>query len=123
MFTDASQKLPDPSVPNLELPEVLDIQIRRIPFKAPKLRNFESKLSKYTEAVEFLVRTGGPIPVRALGPALYIGDVPVIDETKVEDTLYRFLAFEIDALEPGAPISWGWMKDPKELWKSTGFRY
>jgi hypothetical protein len=123
MSIDASQKQPSPSVPDLTLPEIVGIKIRQIPFKAPKHRNFKSRLSPYTRAVEFMVHLKGPVPVRAFGPALYVGDVAVTEGTKVRETLYRFLAFNLEQLEPGAPIWWGWMKDPKELWKRTKFLY
>jgi hypothetical protein len=73
--------------------------------------------------VEFMVRTDGPIPVRALGPALFVGDVAVTECERVEDTLYRFLAFDIDQLRQGAPIAWGWMKDPVPQRKSTRFTF
>ena len=123
MSIDASQKLSGPRVPHLDLPEIVRLQIRRISFKPPKLRNFKSRLSKYTEAIEFMVHLKGSVPVRAFGPALYVGDVPVIESTKVDEKTYRFLAFNIDALEPGAPIYWGWMKDPRELRKPTKYQY
>ena len=123
MATDSSSQLPAPEPTNIELPKVLDIQIRRIRFRPRRLRNFKSQLAKYTEAVEFMVQTDGPVPVRAIGPALMIGELRIIEGEKVEETLYRFLAFEIDRLEPRAQIYWGWMNDPIDAFQPTGFQF
>ena len=106
-----------------DLPEIVDIQIRRIPFKPNQPRNFKSALAGYKEAVEFMVRTSDLIPARALGAALFVGDVQVTESQQVDNNLYRFLAFEIDRLKPGAPIRWGWINTPKEQQQGTRFRY
>ncbi len=73
MPIDVTQPILVEPRPEWNLPEVIDIQIRRVPFEPPKLRNFKSALADYKEAVEFLVRTSGPIPARALGAALFVG--------------------------------------------------
>lgn len=123
MPLDVSKPTRDGTPPNWDLPEIQDMQIRRVPFRPPEHKNFESSLAKYKEAVEFLVRTDGPIPARALGPALFIGDIMVIENKKVDYNLYRFLFFDFDRLKSGAPISWGWINDPKENRQVTRFRY
>jgi hypothetical protein len=123
MSIDSSQPMPEGPRPEWNLPEILNIEIRRIPFEPPTLRNFESSLADYSEAVEFLVRTSGPIPARALGPALFVGDVQVIESEQVEANQYRFVAFDLDRLEPGAPISLGWINAPEHQRRETEFRY
>lgn len=109
--------------PRWELPEIRELTIRRGPFKAHELDNFTSRLARYGEAVEFLVQTSGPIPARGSGPALFVGDTPVVEGGLVEDNLYRFLAFEVAELTPGAPISFGWTDDLPEDRHETRFRF
>lgn len=109
--------------PDWKLPAVLDIRIARIPFKAREYRHFKSVYAKYDEAVEFLVRTDGPFPIRALSPVLYVGDEAIVEGEPAEKGAYRFLAFELDRLEPGAPITLGWPGQPAIARKETGFRY
>lgn len=123
MFIDVTQPISEGRRPEWDLPEIVELQIRRIPYEPPKLRNFKSSLSKYKEAVEFLVHTSGPIPARALGPALFVGDVQVIESQQVEGNVYRFLAFDLERLQPGAPIGWAWINTPEEQRKETRFRY
>jgi len=123
MTIDTTQPLSGGPRPEWDLPEILEIQIRRISFNATKPRNFKSVLAEYKEAVEFMVRTNGPIPARALGAALFVGDAQVIESQQKENNLYRFLAFDLDRLKPGAPISWGWINTPKEQRQRTKFRY
>jgi hypothetical protein len=109
--------------PRWELPEIRELSIRRVPIKARELRNFKSRLARHRDAVEFLVETYGPIPARGSGPALFVGDTPVVEGELVEDNLYRFLAFDPDTLEQGATISFGWTDDPPEHRNATKFRF
>ena len=123
MSPDVSKPIRGGNRPNWDLPEIQDIQIRRVPFRPPERRNFESSLAKYKEAVEFLVSTDGSVPARALGPVLFVGDVKVIESQEVDKNLYRFLVFDFDHLRSGAPISWSWLSEPKEERRVTRFRY
>lgn len=123
MSIDSSHPMAEGPRPEWDLPEVRNIEIRRIPFEPRRPRNFESTLADYREAAEFLVRTSGRIPARALGPALFVGNVRVVESEQLEDDLYRFLAFDVDRLEPGAPIRWGWIDATEEVRQETGFRY
>jgi hypothetical protein len=105
------------------LPEIVDIKIMRISYQGPKRRFFVSYLAKYTEAIEFLVKTTGPLPIRALSPVLYVGDVPINEYEVVGENIFRFLAFEPDQLVEGAPISLGWPGQPPEKRIKTRIRY
>jgi hypothetical protein len=104
------------------LPNLLDVKIRRVPYRRPKPRNFASVLSEYTEAIEFTVRTDRPIPTRGLGPALYVGHRAVTESEESEPTVYRFLALDVESLRPGAPIRLGWTGQPIGR-NRTAFRY
>lgn len=121
MTTDVAQK---EMGPQWKIPKVLDIRIARVPYEAPKLRHFESAYAKYKEAIEFLVNTDAPLPpIRALTPVLYVGETAVVGCGAAGENKYRFLAFEFDALEEGAPISLGWPGQPAEARQRTEFRY
>lgn len=123
MSIDAGSPIaPQPSFP-VDLPGVVNITMRRVPFQAPRLEHFESQLARYKEAIEFIVETDGEVPTRNYGPALFIGEEEVNNSERIGKTTWRFLAFEPDRLKRGEPISWGWMKDPKQLRLPTKFRY
>src|ERR671921_428997 len=113
MSVDKTSKEPSAPKPEWKLPTIVDISIRSISYQAPKLRFFQSQFAKYNKAVEFLVKTNDPIPIRALSPALYVDDTEIIEGETVEKNLTRFLAFDIDKLQQGAPILFGWQGDPK----------
>jgi hypothetical protein len=113
-----------PSEPGTRtLPRIRELRIRRIAFEPPKLEHLESSRSRSREAIEFVVETDGAVPARAYGPALFVGDVEVDQSERVDETTWRLLAFEPERLKPGAPISWGWMKDPESARRPTPFRY
>lgn len=109
------------AAPNWTLPEVLAIRMRRIPFEPPKRRNFRSSFARYSEAVEFIVETDAPIPSRATSPALFVGETAVTEGSALGATRYRFLAFELERLKPGARIAFGWANDAVQAQQQTKF--
>jgi hypothetical protein len=123
MSFDSSAPIPPRPPFTVALPRVLNIVMRRVPFQPPELVHFKSRLAHYQEAIEFIVETDGDVPTRNFGPALFIGDEEVHDSERLGKTTWRFLAFELDRLQTGAPIDWGWMKDRREARLPTGFRY
>ena len=123
MSTDSGAPIAPRPPASTELPQIVTIRMRRIPYQAPKLVHFKSSLSRHKEAIEFIVETDGVTPTRSYGPALFIDDVEVRNSELVDPKTWRFLAFDPEALKPGAPISWGWMKDPKEKRQRTKFTY
>ena len=122
-MTDYSQREPDAPRSDWTLPKVLDIKIKKIPYQAPKLRNFKSSLEQYKEAIEFIVKTDGPIPIRALGPVLYVGEAVVGEGSEIKKNQYRFLAFEFDELKSEAPISLSWPGEPPAKQELDAFRF
>ena len=123
MATDASRPIAGAPRPNWELPDIVDIKMSRVPFRPRQHKYFRSALAEHTEATEFLVRLTGPVPNRALGPALFVGETQVAECEAVGDNTYRFLAFDHQRLEPGAPIAWGWLDAPPEERKRTSYRF
>jgi len=124
MATDPGSRERDAERPDFSLPEVLELHSRRIRFEPPKHRNFESALTRYEEAIEFVITTDKPIPIRALGPVLYVGETPVGESAPLrKKNSYRFLAFDLEALESGAPVSLGWTGQPRGERRSTKFSH
>jgi hypothetical protein len=123
MSSDAGERLPEAPRSNFTLPRVLDIQIRATKFEPPRHRNFASALPAGDDAVEFIVKTDGSIPVRALGPALHVGNTVVTEATEIGPNTYRFVATTRAGLVRGAPIRLTWTGQPLGGAQDTGFRY
>jgi hypothetical protein len=98
----------------------VSVTARLTRFEPSEPRNFESTLPPLTRTVEFLVETDAPIPVRALSPVLYVGDVPVTEVLVDDDTHYRFVALQPRSLRPGAPVTLGWSGEPPSTRVDTG---
>ncbi|HEU4512480.1 MAG TPA: hypothetical protein VFR87_05200 [Nocardioidaceae bacterium] len=122
MSTDAGQLEPRPDPPDLDLPEVTDVRTRQASMR-PRRRNFESALPTVEDTVEVVVRTAAPIPVRALGPVLHVGDATLTEVTADDEGTYRFVATSPRQLRPGADIRLGWSGQPLERSLATGFRF
>ncbi|MGW6981662.1 hypothetical protein ACWGE1_19830 [Streptomyces sp. NPDC054932] len=101
---------------------MLAVEARLIRYEPPQHRNFRSALPEGGDAVEFLVETDAPIPARALGPTLHVGDTIMMEVTALDATHYRFLGFDLERLQRGAPIALGWSGD-LEPERSTPFRF
>jgi hypothetical protein len=124
MTSDSGSREEDAPRPDFRLPEVLELRSKRIRYEPPKMRNFESSLARHEEAVEFIITTDEPLPIRALGPVLYVGDAVVGESSPLrERNSYRFLAFELSKLKPGAPVSLGWSGQPRGERRRTRFSY
>jgi hypothetical protein len=123
MSRDAGNRLPDPPAVDFTLPRVVEIEIRATTFKAPRHRNFKSALKGSKDAVEFIVRTDGPIPIRAVGPALYVGQTPVTESSEIGPNTYRFVAMTRKGLKSTAPIVLSWTGEVPKPVKNPAFRY
>ena len=104
------------------LPEVSSVEVLRVRYDKPRVYYLGKERQEAREAVEIMVRTVGEFPVRALSPALFIGDIPIIEYAIAGPNLYRFYAFNFQDLPDGAPISLGWPQFPERRVK-TRFRY
>jgi hypothetical protein len=109
--------------PEWQLPRVLAVQTQRVTPEPPRRRNFESILPYPEYAIEFLVETDAPIPIRALAPVLYVGSTPVTEVREDDPTHYRFVSLEPDALEKGAPLRLGWSGQPPAEQQDIGAGY
>lgn len=113
---------PRPS-PLWTLPRVLDVRIRPVRFPEPRVFYAGTERRQTTEAVEIVVRTAAPLPIRAVSPVVYVGDVVVADYDTTGDNLYRFVAFEPRTLLPDAPVSLGWPGRPPASRVALAARY
>lgn len=122
-MTDEGFRLDSHRQPALDLPKLRNLRIKRVPYRPRKLEHFVSRQAPEGEAIEFIVEVDGPVPVRAFGPALFVGDVEVHDSERLDDSTWRLVALEPSRLKRDAPITWGWMKDPPQARQRTEFRY
>lgn len=107
MTDDPGRREPRGPRPTFRLPHVTHVEVRRAHVEPPPHRNFPSLLPAL-DTVEILVETDGPVPVRDVGPVLFVGDVPVTEVTADDERHYRFLALRPDELRAGAPMVLGW---------------
>jgi hypothetical protein len=91
----------------LTLPAVKSAVARRVRYEKP--RRFVAHGKEYTESdvIEIDVETDAEFPLAGIGPALFVGNVPIIDSVRVAERRYRFFAPASLALRKGAPIALG----------------
>jgi hypothetical protein len=123
MTTDPGQAERPDRGPGFELPDVVSISIRRIRYERPVRRNVRSALPTTDNAVEVMVETSAPIPVRALGPVLWVGETPLTEATADDETHYRFLGLEPHRLTLDAPLRLGWSGQPSTDSRATRFTF
>jgi hypothetical protein len=122
MSSDSGAPQRGPNIVNLsKLPDIVSLEIRRRHFDPPRRVTRKGVDRLVSDAIEFAVRLSEEFPIRALGPALWVGNEP-LTTAEVDGLTYRFLAFEPDKLEAGAPIALGW-SSPSEARKPTQFRF
>jgi hypothetical protein len=123
MNTDPGEAALPLEAPDLwHLPEVLDVRVRRRRFDPPRRVTTEGVDREVGEAVEVEIRVSEPFGIRALGPVLWVGEVPLTIGERSNDDLYGFFSFEPEALQADAPISLGW-NSPGAPRRETHFRY
>jgi hypothetical protein len=120
MSTDAAAPLPQAPRPDWELPEIIEVTIRPAEYRPRKPRHFESPLREARNAVEVVVTLKSPLPIRAMGPVLYVGNTQLTESEALdkEGRQIRFWGFDRAALAAGAPISMGWTGSRSERRRS-----
>jgi hypothetical protein len=120
MESDQSAPLPPAPAPDWELPEIVDVKIRQASFRPHKPHNFDSPLEAVKNAVEIVVTLESPMPIRALGPVLYVGNAQLTESEAVDKDgkQLRFWGLDREMLADGAPISMGWMGDRRQKRKT-----
>lgn len=103
------------------LPMIIDVKTVRVRYERPRAYYLRRQRRVAREAVEIMVRTADRLPIASISPALFVGEVPLVEYERVSRNLYRFFAFEFAKLRPGDPIALGWPYSPKKV--RTNFRY
>ena len=80
------------------------------------------KVEMYNDAAEFIIKTNRPIPVQGSAPALFIGDIAVINIEQAGNLTYVCRLFDYKSLPDTAIIYWGWSYEPQNK-VATGFQF
>src|SRR5207249_4515145 len=104
------------------LPDILSVEAARVRYKQAKQYYVGRDKRSTSEAVEIVVRTSDELPIANVSPALFVGEIPLPEYTRVGRNLYKFYAFEFQKLEEGTAIALGWPQLPSRKIK-TNFRY
>lgn len=129
MHGDSESQLPRRKDPNLwRLPLIESFEAVRVRYKQPRKHMVRGELIILDEGVELRIHTDAPIPIRALSPALFVGDEQVVENEITGPNDYRFFVLNEEKLKPGAPVRLGWvaaMQPPlaKEAREEEVFRY
>jgi hypothetical protein len=91
----------------LDLPGVTSAVARSVRYDRPRRFVADGEEHAEHDVVEIDVVTDAEIYIGGTGPALFVGDVPLIDSERVAERTYRFFAPASVRLEQGAPISLG----------------
>jgi hypothetical protein len=106
---DSGSSLPDPPMVDLDkLPSVRRIEFRRVRYPTPHPVVVGTRVLELTEAGEVAVEFAQDPPVRALAPAVWVGDVQLTEFDRVAEGRYVFIAPEPDRLQRGATVQVGW---------------
>jgi|SRR5947209_11568638 len=107
--------------PEWELPQIVNVKTRARLYQPRATRNFENPLGAARNALEIVVSLSSPMPIRALGPVLWVGDVRLTESEPVEPDgkEMRFWSFDPSRLKDGAPIAMMWMgEEPPKKFKA-----
>lgn len=128
MSADSSEREPRERKKDDDLwrmPNIESIETVHAHYDTPVPYFVRSNQIEIGEAIEFLVKTSEDFPIRALSPALFVGDFAVMDVSRIGENLYRFIvpAPDINKLKPGAPVSIGWAGVEKAKRIRTNIRF
>jgi hypothetical protein len=103
------------------LPMIIGVKAVRVRYERPRSYYFGRQRRQTRDAVEIMVRTADRLPIASISPALFVGEVPLIEYEGMGRNLYRFFAFDFAKLRPGDPISLSWPFSSKKI--RTNYRY
>lgn len=106
-FTSREAHMPTPDI--WRLPEIVSVKAVRVRYRKP-VQYAEGAARKETDqTIEFQVTTSEDFPIRALAPALFVGDIAVAEGKQIGDRQYRFVAYGTPRFMENAPLSLGWV--------------
>jgi len=122
--SDAGGRLPDPPRIDLDrLPDIRRISFRLARYPEPRRIAVGAEVVNLTAAGEVVVEFAEEPPVRALAPAVWVGDVRLTEFYHVDVGAFVFIAPEPDVLEKGAPVHIGWAGSGEGAPVPTEFRF
>jgi hypothetical protein len=122
MTTDSGEHLRHRRQDIWRLPEILAMDVRHRRYRDLR-RVTVGGVDRYLgEATEVIVQLSEPLPTRALGPVLWIGDVPLTIAETDDGLEYRFLVMDPEILSPGDSVALAW-NTPRALRNPSKFRY
>jgi hypothetical protein len=91
----------------LALPGIKSAVARRVSYEKPRRFFTEGRETAEREGIEVDIETDGEFPIAGTGPALFVGNVAIIDSTRVGERHYRFFAPTSLPLVRDAPLALG----------------
>lgn len=109
------------------LPALKGVRSVRVRYRTPRRHLIDGKPVEIDEGVELQIQTDGEIPIRALSPAIFVGDAQIAENVTVDATSHRFFVADEQALRDGDEIRLGWVGQPPPAAPAAadakGFRY
>lgn len=118
-----NREAPPPGVDLERLPEIETLEAVAVRFRKPVMYAVGAKRLETNEAIEFQVTTAEDFPIRALAPALFVGDVAVTESQRVGPKKYRFTAYGRHDFRQQAPITVGWIGSGEPERRPTKFTF
>lgn len=109
-----------PAIP--PLPNVTNVAFALVDYLPPREVPVNGTLVTYSDAVEILVETDGPIPPLGRSAVLLLGNSIVTDVRALDVNLFAFVAYEYRTFTTGAPLSLVWDQPSGEI-VTTSFTY
>jgi hypothetical protein len=91
----------------LPLPGIESARARRVRRDPPHRFFAEGREYFESDVIEIEVEMDGEFPIAGIGPALFVGNVPIIDGERIGDRRYRFFAPGSTRLARNATVALG----------------
>jgi hypothetical protein len=120
-FTSQEMRPPAPDIQRL--PDIESVRVVRVRYRNPVQYAEGASRKEAYEAIEFQVTTSADFPIRALAPALFVGDIAVTESKRVGDRKYVFVSYGRREFNDDTPISVGWFGSGLPEWKLSKFTF
>jgi hypothetical protein len=91
----------------LTLPGLKSVIARSVRYETPRRFFTHGEEHSESDVIEIDVETDAELYVAGTGPALFVGDIPIVDSERIGDRRYRFFAPASATIKEGAPIALG----------------
>ncbi|HVY82344.1 MAG TPA: hypothetical protein VG994_15235 [Steroidobacteraceae bacterium] len=104
---DDSSREPARAHQPFSLPGIKSAVARRVSYEKPRRFITEGRETAEREGIEVDIETDAEFPIAGTGPALFVGDIAIVDSTRVGERRYRFFAPISLPLTKDAPLALG----------------